>query len=147
MTLVKPRPTSTLAPEPTQIKRWAVDKHHRMSELGLLDPNEHTELIAGHIAHKASKSPLHVQAFEPFLVSQNVFASNQDPDDFSEPEADLAIVQGDILDYAEQHPRPDQIYLLVKVADSTVKLDCEVKDKLYAQAEIIEYWVLDLPNR
>ena len=56
-------------------------------------------------------------------------------------------MQGDILDYAEQHPRPDQVYLVVEVADSTLKYDCEVKDKLYAQAGIIEYWVLDLPNR
>jgi Uma2 family endonuclease len=33
------------------------------------------------------------------------------------------------------------------VADSTLKQDCEVKDKLYAQAGIVDYWVLDLRNR
>ncbi|MEM9806208.1 MAG: Uma2 family endonuclease [Cyanobacteria bacterium P01_D01_bin.56] len=34
-----------------------------------------------------------------------------------------------------------------EVADSTLKQDCEVKDKLYAQAGITDYWILDLPNR
>jgi len=33
------------------------------------------------------------------------------------------------------------------VADSTLKQDCEIKDKLYAQAGIADYWVLDLKNR
>ena len=35
---------------------------------------------------------------------------------------------------------------MVEVA-STLKQDCEIKDKLYAQAGITEYWVLDLKNR
>ena len=35
----------------------------------------------------------------------------------------------------------------MEVADSTLKQDCEVKDKLYAQAGIADYWVLDLKNR
>ena len=74
----------------------------------------------------------------------------QDPiqlNDFSEPEPDLAIAQGTVLDYADHHPRPDEVYLVVEVADSTLKQDCEVKDKLYAQAGIADYWVLDLNNR
>jgi Uma2 family endonuclease len=25
--------------------------------------------------------------------------------------------------------------------------DCEIKEKIYAQSGIVEYWVLDLPNR
>ncbi|MGB8700631.1 MAG: Uma2 family endonuclease [Thermosynechococcaceae cyanobacterium] len=51
------------------------------------------------------------------------------------------------MDYAEQHPRPDQVYLVVEVADTTLKQDCEIKDKLYAQAGIADYWVLDLKHR
>ncbi|NER01141.1 MAG: Uma2 family endonuclease [Cyanothece sp. SIO2G6] len=157
MTLAQPRPTPTIALEPTQIKRWSVDEYHRMSELGILDPNERTELLAGHITIMAAKGTPHVMAlrllarvFDPLLANQNAFVSTQDPihlDDFSEPEPDLAIVQGDILGYGEQHPRPGQVYLVVEVADSTLRQDCEVKDKLYAQAGIIDYWVVDLPNR
>ncbi len=74
----------------------------------------------------------------------------QDPiqlDNFSEPEPDLAIVKGTVLDYTEHHPYPEDIYLVVEVADSTLKQDCEVKDKFYAHAGIMEYWVVDLKNR
>ena len=68
-------------------------------------------------------------------------------DDFSEPEPDLAIIKGTILDYVDHHPRPDRVYLVVEVADATLKQDCEVKDKVYAQAGIADYWVLDVKNR
>ena len=54
-------------------------------------------------------------------------------------------MHGTPLDYAEQHPRPEHIDLVVEVADTTLKQDCELKDKLYAQAGIPEYWVL-APN-
>ena len=76
--------------------------------------------------------------------------STQDPiqlDDFSELEPDLAIAKGTILDYVDHHPRPDRVYLLIEVTDSTLKQDCEVKDKIYAQAGIADYWVLDVKTR
>ncbi len=36
---------------------------------------------------------------------------------------------------------------MIEVADSILRQDCEVKDKLCAQAGIADYWVLDLKNR
>ncbi|MFH7243493.1 MAG: Uma2 family endonuclease [Spirulina sp.] len=33
------------------------------------------------------------------------------------------------------------------MADSTLRQDCEVKAKLYAQAAIADYWMLDLKHR
>jgi Uma2 family endonuclease len=149
-----PIPTFTL--EPTSLKRWTVEDYHRMSELGILNPNERTELIAGHITLMAAKGTAHVTSLHLLanalrdLLGDTALVRTQDPirlDDFSEPEPDLAIARGTIFDYADHHPHPNDIYLLVEVADSTLKQDCEVKDKLYAQANIIEYWVLDLKNR
>jgi Putative restriction endonuclease len=63
-------------------------------------------------------------------------------DDWSEPEPDLAIVQGTVLDYGDRHPGPNDIELVVEVAYFTLKQDCEIKDKLYAQAGIADYWIL-----
>ncbi len=149
------QPTFTL--EPTSLKRWTVQDYHRMSELGILDPNERTELIAGQITLMAAKGTPHVTALRLLatalgesLAEQPVFVSTQDPiqlDDFSEPEPDLALLQGTVLDYVDHHPRPDQVYLVVEVADATLKRDCEVKDQIYAQAGIADYWVLDVKNR
>jgi Uma2 family endonuclease len=157
MTLSNTLPNPTFTLEPTSLKRWTVQDYHRMSELGILDPNERTELIAGQIALMAAKGTPHVTALrllattlDGLLADRDVFMSTQDPiqlDDFSEPEPDLAIVRGTVLDYAERHPRPSEVYLVVEVADWTLKNDCETKDKLYAQAGITDYWVLDVKNR
>jgi Uma2 family endonuclease len=147
----------TLPLDVSVLKRWTVQDYYRMSESGILDPSERTELLAGQITLMVAKGTPHVlslrllsRLLDELLAAQPVFVSTQDPihlDDFSEPEPDLALVQGTVLDYAEQHPRADQVYLIVEVSDSTLKQDCEVKDKLYAQAGIADYWVLDLKNR
>jgi Uma2 family endonuclease len=139
------------------LKYWTVQEYHLMSDLGILDPNERTELIAGQIVIMTAKGTPHVltlrilaNVLENALGDKSVFVSTQDPirlDNFSEPEPDLAIVKGTILDYAEHHPVPEDIYLVIEVADSTLKQDCEVKDKLYARSNIAEYWVIDINNR
>ncbi|MBD2579687.1 Uma2 family endonuclease [Oscillatoria sp. FACHB-1406] len=140
------------------LKRWTVRDYHRMSELGILDPSERTELIDGQITLMIAKGTPHVTALrllaaklEALLVGdENVFVSTQDPillDDLSEPEPDLVLARGTILDYSETHPCSEDIYLLVEVADSTLKTDCEIKDKLYARAGIADYWVLDVKER
>jgi Uma2 family endonuclease len=157
MTTLTASSTFTVTLDGSVLKRWTVQDYHRMSESGILDPSERTELLAGQITLMVAKGTPHVlslrllsRLLDELLAAQPVFVSTQDPihlDDFSEPEPDLALVQGTVLDYAEQHPRADQVYLIVEVSDSTLKQDCEVKDKLYAQAGIADYWVLDLKNR
>jgi Uma2 family endonuclease len=136
---------------------WTVEDYHRMSELGILDPTERTELIAGQITLMVAKGNPHIltvrlltRAMETALSDQSVLVSIQEPiqlNDISEPEPDLAIVQGNMFDYAERHPQPAEIHLIIEVADSTLRYDCQVKDKLYAKANIPDYWVVDLKNR
>jgi Uma2 family endonuclease len=143
--------------EPNRLKRLTVEDYHRMSELGILDPNERTELIVGQIVLKTPKGTHHVLSLHLLATSlgmllsqQPVCIRTQDPihlDNYSEPEPDLSIVQGTVLNYADHHPYPTEIHLVVEVADSTLKQDCEIKDKLYAQAGIADYWVVDLKNR
>lgn len=150
-------PNLTLTVELTAAKYWTVADYHRMNEMGILAPDEQTELMNGQIVCKASKGPSHVlalhllsMALDTALAEQPFFVRTQDPihlDDWSEPEPDLAIAWGTVLDYVDRHPGPEEIELVVEVSDSTLKRDCEVKDKLYAQARITDYWVLDLTNR
>jgi Uma2 family endonuclease len=156
MTAANTLSNSPLTLETTLLKRWTVQDYHRMSEMGILPPDERTELLSGHITLMAAKGTPHVTSLHLLAnalrnqLGETALVRTQDPiqlDDFSEPEPDLVVVQGTVLDYAEHHPRPDQVYLVVEVADSTLKQDCEVKDKLYAQAGIADYWVLDLNNR
>jgi Uma2 family endonuclease len=141
-----------------RLKSWTVQEYHRMAELGILNHDERTELIAGQITLMVAKGTPHVLTLR-LLTSEikaalqgrpAVFISTQDPihlDDSSEPEPDLAIVRDTPLDYINQHPQPPDLYLVVEVADSTLKTDCEVKDKHYAHAGITDYWVIDIPHR
>jgi Uma2 family endonuclease len=140
----------------TNLKYWTVQEYHHMSEVGILDTSERTELITGKIVLMAAKGTPHVltlRLLASFLeksLDESVLVSTQEPinlDNFSEPEPDLAIVKGTMFDYAERHPSPEDVYLVVEVADSTLKKDCEVKDKLYARSNIADYWVIDVKNR
>jgi Uma2 family endonuclease len=143
-------PQAVITLEPKNLKRWTVQDYHRISEMGILI-GDRTELIDGQITIMAAKGTPHVTSLHLLAnalrdrLGDLALVRTQDPihlDDFSEPEPDLAIAQGTILDYVEQHPRPEQIYLVVEVADSTLKQDCQIKDKLYAKAGIADYWVL-----
>jgi Uma2 family endonuclease len=156
MTALNSLSTLTLTLEPSFLKRWTVQEYHRMSESGILNTNERTELIAGQIILMTAKGSPHVTSLSLLAnalrdqVGNLALVRTQDPiqlDDFSEPEPDLVIAQGDVLDYADHHPYPNNVYLVVEVADSTLKKDCEIKDKVYAQAGITDYWVLDIKNR
>jgi Uma2 family endonuclease len=152
----KPIPNLTLTVEPTAVKYWTVQDYHRMSEMGFLAPDERTELINGQIVLMASKGTPHVTSLHLLAnelrdqLGNTALVRTQDPiqlDDWSEPEPDLVIARGTVLDYADRHPHPSDIQLVVEVADSTLNQDCEIKDKLYAQAGITDYWVLDLKTR
>jgi len=154
MTSLTAPPTVTL--EPSCLKRLTVQDYNRMSELGILDPDERTELIAGQIVIMVAKGTPHVTSLHLLAndlrdrLGNTALVRTQDPihlDNYSEPEPDIIIAQGTVLDYANHHPRPSDIDLVVEVADSTLKKDCEIKDKLYAQAGITDYWVVDLKNR
>jgi Uma2 family endonuclease len=43
-------------------------------------------------------------------------------------------------------PQAEDCALLVEVSDSTSAFDRKTKSRLYAEARIPEYWVLDLPK-
>jgi Uma2 family endonuclease len=146
-------PTFTL--ESTSLKRWTVQDYHRMSKSGILDSNERTELIAGHITLMAAKGTAHVISLHLLanalrdLLGKTALVRTQDSvrlDNFSEPELDLAVVRGTEAGYADRHPRLEYLCLVVEITDSTLKQDCEVEDKLCAHAKIADYWVVDLKN-
>lgn len=62
----------------------------------------------------------------------------------SEPEPDVMIVRGDTRQYLNQHPGPTDVALLVEVSNSTLERDHGLKKRLYAQAGIPVYWIINL---
>ena len=49
--------------------------------------------------------------------------------------------------YAEAHPAPGDVLLLIEVSDTTLRYDREVKVPLYALAGIPEVWSVDLESQ
>lgn len=138
------------------LRLWTVADYHRMAETGILDEDERVELLEGKIIWMSAKGTAHRSAVgrTDYLLKNRLgnraWVSIQDPiklNDRSEPEPDVAVVQIDPLDYADHHPTPSEVYLIIEVADSSLKFDCETKGKAYAQAGIADYWVLDVVDR
>ena len=57
------------------------------------------------------------------------------------------MVRGDRRDYLQRHPAPDDVLLVVEVADASLARDRGVKKQSYAQAGIPIYWIVNLPDR
>jgi Uma2 family endonuclease len=63
--------------------------------------------------------------------------------DASEPEPDVSVVP--LGEYHREHP--STAYLIVEVAESSLEKDLTTKLRIYASANVPEYWVVDVVNR
>jgi Uma2 family endonuclease len=141
---------------PFNLRLWTVDEYHQMAATGIFHPEERVELIAGHIIRMIAKGTNHTASVRRtakilrHLLEGQADVYTQDPiqlDDFSEPEPDIAVVRIDRFDYVDHHPTVSNVYLIIEVADSSFKYDCETKGKAYAQSGVADYWVVDVNNR
>ena len=69
------------------------------------------------------------------------------PGQDSEPEPDRCVVRGTIDDYDERHPGPDDIALVVEVADSSLAEDRDYAANLYGPAGIPVCWIVNVRGR
>ncbi|MFN8636521.1 MAG: Uma2 family endonuclease [Chloroflexota bacterium] len=133
--------------------RFTIDQYHQMGEAGVFRPEDRVELIDGEIIEMNPIGDPHAggvnrlnQAFVVRLVGKAVIAP-QNPvrlASHDEPQPDLAILRFRADFYASLGPRPEDVLLLVEVADSSVSYDRRVKAPLYARNGIPEYWLVDL---
>jgi len=65
----------------------------------------------------------------------------------SEPEPDVLVIQGNLRDYTERQPLAEEVALVVEVSDATLQRDRTLKLRVYAQARIPIYWILNLQDR
>ena len=139
-------------------KRWTREEVYRLMDLGLLSEDRDKapyELLEGELFEKMPENGPHAFALDALcdwlssIAKPGCFVRNQHPitfDDLSEPEPDAAVIKGDRRDFLD-HPRPENVALLVEVCDSTFRDDRRRKVPLYARAGIPEVWLLDLNGR
>jgi Uma2 family endonuclease len=65
----------------------------------------------------------------------------------SEPQPDITVAVGAWRDYAGRNPSPDDVKLIVEIADSSLQYDRSIKSALYASAGILEYWIVNLAEK
>ena len=137
-------------------RRFTVDEYYRMSELGILTHTERTELLNGEIFQLVAHGKAHAVAIRRtgslFTVglAGRFETQIQLPvtlNEYSEPQPDIAITIPDPHDFLTHHPSPEEILLLIEVADSSLQHDLETKASAYSVAGIAEYWVLDVNER
>jgi Uma2 family endonuclease len=132
--------------------RMTVDQYERLVETGVLD-GQPIELINGLLVKKIGRKPPHVIACEALrdellpLILRGWRLAIEAPvriPDFDEPEPDLVIVRGMRAQYADRHPGPAEVAVLIEVADTTLERDRGEKQLAYARGGVPEYWILNL---
>ncbi len=136
-------------------KRFRVEDFRKMTEAGILPEESGWEIIDGYLIDKMSIGSKHasiVRRLSKLLEKKFgdvVQVSGQNPvhiDDYNEPEPDIALLKPSKDFYAEKHPTPPDVLLLIEVSSSTIEYDREIKKRLYAKAGIVEFWLVNLPD-
>jgi len=131
-------------------------EYHKMAEVGILKANDKVELINGEIIKMSPIGSLHagyLHIIDELLrdaLGKKVHINNQSSirlSTFSEPEPDLSVLKRRKDHYLTRLPRPQDVFLLVEVADTTLEKDREIKAPLYAKAGIPEYWILNVADK
>lgn len=133
--------------------KWSVDDYHLMIESGIFK-NRSVELIEGEIVEVSPESPLHrftndsiAEYLRELLKGKaKVFEAHSITLNNSEPEPDISIVRLPNINYLNHHPYPEDIYWLIEISITTLEDDLNRKKKIYANAGINEYWIVDLKN-
>lgn len=141
--------------EGVPLRRFTLDEYHSLIEAGFFDEDERVELLEGVLVSTSPIYPPHANAvdlllliFSSLLTQGGIRLRVQAPisivDSESEPEPDLILLKDMGAAFAERHPGPSEVFLLVEVAESSLSIDRSKKGALYAQAGIPEYWIWNL---
>ena len=130
-----------------------VEEYQRMFEAGILTETDRVELINGEILEispignrpaavvdRISNLLAHLLYGKAIVRVQSPIIAGQR----SEPQPDLAILRWRADYYQSRHPGPEDILLVIEVADSSLEYDRQLKLPLYAAAGINRYWIVDL---
>src|SRR5215468_7458389 len=125
----------------TTKKLFTVDEYYRMAEAGILKPEDRVELIDGEVIEM---SPIGQRHFGAMNRANRVFTSTfgnrvqlsvQGPlrlSDYTEPEPDVVLLKPRADDYSLKFPTPDDVFLVLEIADTSLSYDRKVKVPRYA---------------
>lgn len=134
-------------------KRFTTQEYEQIAAAGVFAENDRVELLEGEIVEMSPLGPLHSACVDRLnrLLQRQVrdaaIVRVQSPvrlGQHSEPQPDVSLLQPRADFYAGGHPEPEDVLLLVEVADSSLSYDRELKLPIYARAGIAEVWLVGL---
>jgi Uma2 family endonuclease len=132
--------------------KWTIERYHRAIEAGIFD-DQPIELLRGELIIMPPEREPHAYYnteaadYLRLLLGTRVKIRDAKPitlPNNSEPAPDIAIVKplGEI--YLQHHPYPEDIFWIIEVSFATLSKDLGEKKDIYAEAGIVEYWVVNL---
>ncbi len=148
---LSPRPQSTGTGR-RPLYRFSVEQYEKMVALGILKSGERAELLEGLVVRKMTQHPPHATSVEyttealRLILPDGWRLRDQKPIRLSksEPEPDVVVARGPLSLYERRHPGPADIALIVEVAESSLEEDRTDRARLYAEACIPVYWIVNL---
>ena len=137
----------------TLVQRMTAEELIGLAESGAISCDARIELLEGLIVDMLPIGPFHGDILGWFTdefgrLNQGRWSMRvQDAlhlDKDSLPQPDLMLLQRQR--YRPKHPGPNNVFLLIEVADSSLKFDKTAKVPLYARAGIREVWVVNVPD-
>lgn len=134
-------------------RRFTVEEYYKMAQAGIFSEDDRVELLDGEIVEMTPIGSSHAAVVDRLtrlfsrLVGEQALVRVQNPirlSPHSEPQPDLALLKPRSDFYAQAHPGPEDVLLVVEVAETSVGIDRKIKIPLYAKARISEVWLVDL---
>lgn len=135
-------------------QRWKLtaEQYQRMGEAGILHEDDRVELLEGELYEMAPIGDWHNASVDALNAAFKVEAGQRaivrvqgsfrlSP--HSEPEPDILVLRYRPDYYRSALPGPEDVLLVVEVADTTLAYDRDFKLPLYARAGIPEVWIVN----
>ena len=132
-------------------RRFTVLEYHAMGRAHILPEDASVELLNGDIIQHSTTSSWHAanvtRLTYKFLIpfQDRIIVSVRNPvrlDQYNELNPDLKLLKRREDDHTGGHPGPEDVLLLIEVADTTVEYDRGDKLSAYARAGISEVWIV-----